>query len=408
MLGTARRGAGLFGVAVLAAAGLTGCGAEESPAGKAGDVLSLRAITAEGSGLTNYPDVNAGAQAAVEAINAAGGVDGRMIEYSFCDTRGDANQAMVCAREAVEDGVDAIVGRVDIFTTQSTPILEAAGIPDIGAVPIAEIDYQSPVSYPLHAGNYGTFAAAPHAFRAAGKQRMVVVAVDFAATLAQAEMVAEVAEAAGIDNAGIIKVPAQGVTDYAPYAQQIKDHGADAALVLLGPQGLQSLFKAVETLGVRTQLAGTVFSFGESEARAVGSAADDIWVISPFGSPRDTDQEGIEQFDADLAAAGIAEDDLALRRSAGLNAWLAVHAAAEVARGIEGEVTAAAMTEALQEARDVDVAGVLTWNPADLGSADLGAFPRFPASDYQVLTFQDGRLVATDLETITDPLGEIR
>src|SRR5690606_18265437 len=140
----------------------------------------------------------------------------------------------------------------------------------------------------------------------------------------------------------------------------------------------------------------------------VGTAAEASWVIGPFGPPRDTDKEGVEKSEADLAAAAFAEDDPALRRAAGLNAWLAVHAAAEVARGIEGEVTAAAMTEALQEARDVDVAGVLTWNPADLGSADLGAFPRFPASDYQVLTFQDGRLVATDLETITDPLGEIR
>ncbi|OLT16170.1 hypothetical protein BJF78_14865 [Pseudonocardia sp. CNS-139] len=173
---------------------------------------------------------------------------GRPVEYSFCNTKGEANQAMACARAAVEDGVDAIVGRVDIFTTQSTPILEKGGIPDVGAVPISEIDYRSPLSFPLHSGNYGAFAGGPYAFKAAGKQRMVVVRLDFAATAAQADMVERVAAAIGMPSAGQIVVPAQGVTDYAPYAQQIKDRGADAAMVLLGPQGLQALYKAADAL----------------------------------------------------------------------------------------------------------------------------------------------------------------
>lgn len=388
-------------------AGLSACNG--AAAGNSSEnTISFRTIAAEGSGLTNYPDVQAGARAAAEAINAAGGINGRMIELSFCNTRGEANQAMSCAREAVADGVSAVVGSVDIFTTQSLPILEEAGIPNIGSVPISEIDYKSPVSFPLHSGNYGAFAAAPALFKAAGKERMVTVRLDLEATAAQANMVDSVAEAIGMENAGQIVVPAQGVTDYSPYVQQIKDRGADAALVLLGPQGLQAVYKAAEGLDVKAQFAGTVFSFGESEAQAIGGSSDGIWVISPFTSPRDTAQNGIEQYNADLASAGVSEDDLALRRSAGLNAWLAVHAAAAVAETIDGPVTAASMAAALKDSQELDVAGLLKWNPSALGSSGNGEFPRFPEAEFRALTFEDGLMVPTDLPSIDDPLSPIR
>ncbi|MEU7811948.1 ABC transporter substrate-binding protein [Pseudonocardia sp. NPDC049154] len=400
LIGTrARLVAPLVGAALL----LTACAGGGDTTESDHRTLTIRAIAAEGTGLTNYPDVDAGAKAAVQAINAAGGVNGKQIEYSFCNTKGEANGALTCARQAADDGVDAIVGRVDIYTTQTTPILEKAGIPDVGAVPIAEIDSQSPVSFPLHAGNYGAYAAGPYAFQAAGKKKMAIVRLDFAATAAQADMIEKVAAAAGMPSAGQIIVPAQGVTDYAPYAQQIKDRGADCAMVLLGPQGLQAVYKAADALGVDAQLAASVFSFGESEAQAIGPASDGIWVISPYGAPSQN-----ATFNADLDSAGVAADDLALRRSAGLNAWLAVHAAADVAGGIQGDITAESMTAALRQAKAVDVEGVLTWDPADLGAASDGAFPRFPPTPFEVLTFSGGRMVPAGGAPKPDPLEAIR
>jgi branched-chain amino acid transport system substrate-binding protein len=408
LVGSRWRGAApVLALALACTSGCAGGGTGGAASGDPG-TLTIRTIAAEGTGLTNYPDVDAGAKAAVQAINAAGGVNGKQIAYSFCNTQGEANQAMACARTAAEDGVDAVVGNVDIYTTQSTPILEKAGIPSIGPVPTAEIDYRSPASYPLHAGNYGAFAAGPAAFQASGKKRMAIVRLDFASTAATADMVERVAQAIGMESAGQIVVPAQGVTDYAPYAQQIKDRGADAALVLLGPQGLQGVYKAAAALGVTAQLAGTVFSFGESEAQAIGPSADGIWVFSPYGSPGDTAQPGIARFNAELDASGVAPNDVALRRSAGLNAWLAVHAAADVARTIQGDITAESMTAALGRVEGVDVEGVLKWDPVTLGTAAEGAFPRFPATSFNVLTFESGRMVPTGMAPVSDPLAPIR
>lgn len=406
-IGTRR--AAVLAVAAAAMSGvvLTGCGGG-SEAADGGETIAFRAVAAEGSGLTNYPDVQVGAKAAADAINRDGGVNGRKIELSFCNTRGEANQAMKCAREAAADGVAAIVGRVDIFATQSTPIYEKAGIPDVGGLPAgAEIEYRSPASYPLHSGNYGAFAGAPYAFKAEGRKRMVTVALDFPATLGQAAIVEKAIDQAGMPSAGIIKVPSQGVTDYAPYAEQIKERGADSALILLGPAGLQAMYKAAASIGLDVQFAGTIFSFGESEARAIGKASDGIWMLSPYPSVRNSGSPGVKRFNADLDASGVGDDPV-LRRSAGLNAWAAVHAAADVAGTIDGPVTAESMTAALDETRDLDVEGFFRWSPADLGTTDDGPFPRFPATDFQVLTFESGDLVASDVADVPNPLKGIR
>lgn len=410
MLKASARRLGLAATAAVLAVGVAcGGGPTGSSAEQATDTIKFMTVAAVGSGLTNYPDVEAGAKAAVQAINAAGGVNGKQISWSFCNTRGDANQATACARQAQADGVAAVVGQVDIFSTQSMPVLEKAGIPVIGNVPAGgAVDYENPVSYPLHEGNYGAFTAAPFAFKAAGKKKMVIVAADFAATAAQVEIVNKAIAASGMPNGSVILVPVQGVTDYAPYAQQIKDQGADAALIMLGPQGLQAIYKATDALGIDVQLAGTVFSFGEAEAQAIGESSDGVWVLSPIPASGDTTDAAIARYNDELTAAGVDGVDPALRRAAGLNAWLAVYAAAAVTRGIEGEVTAASLAEELATAKDVDVAGVLDWSPATLGTAELGSFPRLPSTSYQVLTFQGGKLVASDEEPINEPLAGVR
>ncbi len=143
-------------------------------------------------------------------------------------------------------------------------------------------------------------------------------------------------------------------------------------MVLLGPQGLQGLYKASQALGSQAQLAGSVFSFGDSEARAIGPA-DGIWVISPYGSPADD-----ARFTADLDASGVAPDDIALRRSAGPNAWLAVHAAVDLAAGIQGDVIAESMTTALHATSELQVEGLGTWDPARARRAGRRGIPPLP------------------------------
>lgn len=403
----------LLALALVALGGLVGCGGgdDKGPATAAGSSkaadgtpIKIRTIAAIGSPLTNYPDVQAAAGAAAKAINAAGGVNGRPIEWSFCNTRGEANQAMKCARDAVRDKVAAVVGRVDIFAPQSTPILEKGGIPDIGILPTGSpTDATSEISYPLFGGNSGAYSAIAYAFAKDGRKKLITVSVDLPIAFSQIKPAQKAAKDAGLQDLGIIKVPAQGVTDFSPYAQQVKDKGADAVLVVLGPAGSQAFVKAMDAVGAKARLGTTVFSFGESEAQAIGHLADGYFVASPFPSTNDTSNPAIKQFHEELDAAGVSKA-ADVRRVAGLNAWFAMHAVAKVAESIEGDVTAESLAQALKSSGPIDLFGVMTWDPSKLGSPEYGSFPRFPPVDFNILTFDNGKLTETRIPVIKDPL----
>jgi ABC-type branched-subunit amino acid transport system substrate-binding protein len=394
--------------AILVLAGCAGAsGTEEAgvPA-PSGAPLKLMGVAAVGAALSNYPDVEAGARAAVKAINDAGGVAGHPIEYSFCNTNGDANKAAECLREAVDEDVAAVVGRADIFSETTTGILEAAGIPDLGIFATgAMADATSPMSFPMTSGNFGTYLAAGYVAEAIDASSMAIVAVDVALAHTQADLAAAAAADAGYDDVEIIYVPAQGVTDYSPFAQQLADTGADLALTMLGPARNQAFYKATDALGVEAQLLTTAYSFSDAEAQATGSAANGTWVTSTFPDPLDTSNPAIAVYDEQLTAAGYG-DDPSLRRPAGLNAWLAVHAAALVAEGIEGDITSTKMLEALAATTDLDVEGIVVWSPSAL--SESGSFARLPASPISVLEFVDGGLEPVDMPEIPDPLASLR
>jgi ABC-type branched-subunit amino acid transport system substrate-binding protein len=400
---SARVAAGM--AVVLAAAGCAGGGGDASAG--AADTLKLGVITAVGSSLTNYPDVEAGARAAVDAVNKAGGVGGKPVEFFFCNTRGEVNAAVACARQADEEGVDAVVGRVDVFSTQTLPVLEKAKIPDIGNVSTgAEVDFTSPDTFPLHAGNFGSYTALPYGFKADGATKMVVATIDLPIGIRQGEYAEKVAASAGLQVAPMIKIPSQGVTDYAPYAQQIKDSGADAAIVALGPAGFQAFVKSADAVGLTARISGTAFTFGQSEAAGVGALANRMFVTAPFPSTDDRSVPGVAKYHEELDAAGV-ENTTAVRRLAGLNAWLSAHAAMQVAGTVQGDITRDSMTAALQKTSNMDLYGLVTFDPASLGG-QTGAFTRFPKSDYHVLTFSSPAMVDAGQGLVPDPLQAVR
>ena len=88
----------------------------------------------------NQPEHLEGLKAAVAAVNAAGGINGRPLQLEFCDGKFDPNAEINCARQLVSKKV---VAAIDPFFTADASgtafkILQDAGIPYLtrGAAPV--------------------------------------------------------------------------------------------------------------------------------------------------------------------------------------------------------------------------------------------------------------------------------
>lgn len=401
----------MLALAMSAAITLSACATSaEEPAGEGNAApIKIMTIGPVSTTLQSYPDAEIGARAAVEAINAAGGVNAAELEWSFCNTESDPNKAAGCARTATKDGVVAVVGQVDAFTTSSLPVLEAAGIPSFGIHSVGnEIDWVSPVSYPFHGGAPVAHLATASALAQEGVKKVEIVALEVAASTSQIALIEQAIKREGMKVAGSVTIPTSGVSDYAPYAQQLADNDADGAIFLTSAGVATAMVKAAHSLDIFPTFGYNGFSFTETEFLALGDDADGFIVASPYPTFRDTDLPAVVQFNKEIKDAGAGDDPL-LRRLVGFNAWLAVHAFAQVAETMDGEITSKTFTETLGSIGELDILGVLTWNPSDLGSANAD-FPRLPATEERFLSLSDdGELVTrTDLEPVENALAGIK
>jgi ABC-type branched-subunit amino acid transport system substrate-binding protein len=395
-----RKGALLL--ALSSTAFVAACGGDDEAksdkaAGGGGTPVKLFATASVGSPIQNYPDIEASVKAAAKAINDAGGINGHPIELTFCNNRADPNESAKCTREAVQQKAAAVVGEADLFTPQTLPLLEQAGIPSIGLITFGSpIDTKSEVSYPFTAGTYSAYLALPFGLKQLGDKRIGALSADLPTALSNNDYLKKAIEAAGLEYAGLVKVPTTGVTDYSPYAEKVKRLNADAVVHIATPAQVQGVMKAAQAIGVKTRWAHSSYAFGEAQAKSVGTAAaEGMLLASPSPSYHSDDIPAIKKYNEEMTAAGHTDPDL--KRAAGINAWLAVHAFADVAKGIEGEITAESVTAALKKGQDVDLQGLATWSPNKTGPAD---FPRVGSSKMYFVQIKGGKAVTADVEPV--------
>src|SRR5579863_9927140 len=90
-----------------------------------------------------YPAVDA--KAAAAALNKTGGIDGHQVVIDVCDNQGNPNQSAACGREAKSNGDIAVVGSWDVLgAAEILPVLQAEGIPYIGALAASPAEVTSP------------------------------------------------------------------------------------------------------------------------------------------------------------------------------------------------------------------------------------------------------------------------
>ena len=118
-------------------------------------------------------------RAYMQAVNQAGGINGRQVEYVWCDSKYDASSAGQCARYLIAQNVLAVVGlTAPLGENDQIRTLTAAGIPVIGGLG-TPAEYGDRLSFPVSANfyRYGT-AIADEAKALGAKHPAVVVLGD--------------------------------------------------------------------------------------------------------------------------------------------------------------------------------------------------------------------------------------
>lgn len=143
---------------VAGASLVTGCGVFPGGSGGSREPVKVMTFAPEETRATNMPGMPAMAKAYARWTKAQGGLDGHELRVISCNEQNTSNGAAACARRAVKEGVDAVVGSYSQHGEAFMAPLEAAGIPFIGGYGISEEEFTSYLSYPVNGGQAALLA----------------------------------------------------------------------------------------------------------------------------------------------------------------------------------------------------------------------------------------------------------
>lgn len=353
-------------------------------------------------GTFSSPERFGAAEAAALAINERGGVNGRPIEVLTCDHEMDPNKQVECVREGADSEAVVMLAHFFVIGDQATPILDEAGMPEFGAIFTGytqprELSFNSPWASSPYAGLLMASEV--------GAASETLVANTNLPPLSDEALAAY--EAAGIEYLGRVDVT-QDTADFAPLAQATLEMNPDIVnITAMGPTEGANFVSAMDALGFEPLLSANSGVWTEETFEVMGESVDGRYFyptsIVPLAAG---DHPEITRFNEEMdaaQAAGISYTEEP-RSNFALQAWVAVNAFAEVAASIDGDITRESVTEALQSAEDVDLAGIVPpWTPARDDDPDTQG--RQVYNNFYIVTYEGGALKLYSDEAFCGTLG---
>ncbi len=318
----------------------------EAAAPPEGEPIRLMVIR-EGDGTpANTPAVLEGAQAAAEAINGRGGIQGRPVEIVDCNTRADPNGASECARQAASEAV-AVVGMLSSLEASVLPILAESSIPNIGVIPVSTEALMSPTAFPLNGGAPTRVIGTARAIVDQGAQHLAVIHLDNPNAAAFVPLINEGIADTGITVENTVSVPI-GAPDVSSYVASALEGDIDGVALFLLTPDMVKVVQAIEASGNRdAYTVAAVTSEAERLVEALAGGGEGLISVASNLLPSQTDVEQIAQYDEEMEAIG------ALPSERGVNSWASVYLFEQAAADL-ATIDSASILDALSNMDNFD------------------------------------------------------
>ena len=279
-------------VAAMAVTALTGCGSNSgSSSKKDADKYYIGGIGPTTGATAIYGTaVKNGAQIAVDEINAAGGINGKQIEYRFEDDQNDAEKAVNAYNTLKDWGMQMLVG-----TTTTAPCIAVAG--KTASDNVFQITPSASSPSVLSSGNGNVFqvcftdpnqgvASAQYIAenKLASKIGIIYDSSDVYSSGIEEKFEAE-AKTQGLNIVSKAAFTADSKTDFGTQLQKAKDAGADLLFLPIYYQEASIILKQADTMGYKPKFFGVDGMDGILTVENFDTKlAEDVMLLTPFAA----------------------------------------------------------------------------------------------------------------------------
>lgn len=279
-------------VAAMAVTALTGCGSNSgSSSKKDADKYYIGGIGPTTGATAIYGTaVKNGAQIAVDEINAAGGINGKQIEYRFEDDQNDAEKAVNAYNTLKDWGMQMLVG-----TTTTAPCIAVAG--KTASDNVFQITPSASSPDVLSSGNGNVFqvcftdpnqgvASAQYIAenKLATKIGIIYDSSDVYSSGIEEKFEAE-AKTQGLNIVSKAAFTADSKTDFGTQLQKAKDAGADLLFLPIYYQEASIILKQADTMGYKPKFFGVDGMDGILTVENFDTKlAEGVMLLTPFAA----------------------------------------------------------------------------------------------------------------------------
>jgi branched-chain amino acid transport system substrate-binding protein len=340
---------------------------------------------------TARPDL--AAEAAIKAVNAAGGVHGHPLVLSVCDSKGNGNTADACARSAVAGNTVADVGGFN-FAGTPVEIMNAGKLAMIGRTPgFNPKEYSFPTIFPYFGvAETGMSGAVYAAVKYLHAKKIALITSPPANALYFPTGEAEAKALGATITATINAAPGSDLSSAVLKANQ----NGTQAIAEITPIADQVIVAARQN-GVTLPI---VSSLQPSQLKSVGGAGNGVYSIEPYQLPT-AKEPGLEQMQTELNkyAPGIPQTVFTLP------GWLAVHMFADVANKLPvvNRATVLAAFQKLKSQNGYDLIPPYTTSAKFTGLGEM--FPSLYNPSLYLQQVKNGALVQLNGGASFNPFG---
>ena len=289
-------------VAAMAVTALTGCGSNSgSSSKKDADKYYIGGIGPTTGATAIYGTaVKNGAQIAVDEINAAGGINGKQIEYRFEDDQNDAEKAVNAYNTLKDWGMQMLVG-----TTTTAPCIAVAG--KTASDNVFQITPSASSPSVLSSGNGNVFqvcftdpnqgvASAQYIAenKLATKIGIIYDSSDVYSSGIEEKFEAE-AKTQGLNIVSKAAFTADSKTDFGTQLQKAKDAGADLLFLPIYYQEASIILKQADTMGYKPKFFGVDGMDGILTVENFDTKlAEGVMLLTPFAA--DAKDKAVQNF----------------------------------------------------------------------------------------------------------------
>ena len=318
-------------------------------------------LTSQSLGFT-VPEIVASAQAALKKTPN--------VEILSCDSKGTAAVGEECGKKAVDAQVDAVILG---FGQGPGDTLAAAGIPVLGNPP----DATSANSFPT-ISSFALYAANGVALAKSGCKKLGILYLDGTDFLV--DYVKAGAESAGAKEVARAPIPANA-PDLTAAVAKLTGAGAQCIALSVIPTQVVQAVTAVNQSGKKLQMAAVAAIMTAEVRDSLGDLANGIIVVDNQLNAEDS-SPAIKKVTKQIKAV----DPKANITQVGLVSYIGGRLLAEAIPNVQGAVTPASLTTALNALRDTPVDGLIhPYSSVELANPSFKRFFNHYGISYKIV-----------------------